>query len=529
MIDPRSKPQTVAIVGGGISGLSAALRLTELDPGCRLTLWEAGPRLGGVRSTVCEEGFQVEQSADNFITTVPWGVNLCRRLGLEDRLVQTNSAYRRTFVVRRGRLCRLPDGFLMMAPTRLWPLALTPILSPLGKLRAGLEYFIPPRADDGDESMAAFVRRRLGREVFQRLVEPLVSAVYAADMEKLSLLATLCQFRDMERKHGSLIRAMRAQIASAKKAPAQSGARYSMFVTPRSGLSSIVHAIAGRLPQGAVRLNAPVERIELLGSRRWRLYVGRGQHEEYDALILATPAYTAGRLLGPVAEQLAADLGRIEYSGTAVLTVGFQRSQIAHRLDGMGAVVPAIEHKAMLACSFSSQKYPHRAPEGQVLLRVFAGGARRPELAEMDTAALEPLLLGELATLLGIRGEPIYRNLARWPATMPQYHVGHRDLVAQIDCRRAELPRLELAGNAFSGGKARYRGAQKQAGDEPAPACAGPSPLVVIAERRETYSGRGPPIKPGRTRFCTSVSSTPKVASWRWMVNCNACSIRLAV
>ena len=177
---------------------------------CSLTLLEAGPRLGGVLETVHEDGFQVEQSADNFITTVPWGVNLCNRLGLGDQLVQTNPAYRRTFVVRRGRLHRLPDGFLMMAPTRLWPLAVTPLLSPLGKLRAALEYFLPPRTDPSDESMAGFVRRRLGREAFDRLVEPLVSAVYAADLEKLSVLATLPRFREMERDCGSLIRAMRA-------------------------------------------------------------------------------------------------------------------------------------------------------------------------------------------------------------------------------------------------------------------------------------------------------------------------------
>ncbi len=169
-------------------------------------------------STVHEDGFQVEQSADNFITTVPWGLDLCKRLGLGDQLIGTNPAYRRTFVVRRGRLRRLPDGFLMMAPTRLWPLAVTPILSPLGKLRAAMEYFIPPRADDADESMAEFVRRRLGREVFERLVEPLVSAVYAADMEKLSVLATLPRFREMERDFGSLIRAMRHQMKNRSEA-----------------------------------------------------------------------------------------------------------------------------------------------------------------------------------------------------------------------------------------------------------------------------------------------------------------------
>ncbi len=180
-------PRRIAVIGGGIAGLAAAHRLAELDPGCEMTLFEAGARLGGVLSTVHEEGFQVEQSADNFITTIPWGLDLCKRLGLGEQLVQTNPAHRRTFVVRRGRLCPLPDGFLMMAPTRLWPLALTPILSPLGKLRAALEWFIPPREDDRDESMAEFVRRRLGRETFDRLVEPLVSAVYAADLEKLSV------------------------------------------------------------------------------------------------------------------------------------------------------------------------------------------------------------------------------------------------------------------------------------------------------------------------------------------------------
>ncbi len=444
------RPASIGIIGGGISGLSAALRIMELDPTCRLTVWESGSRLGGVVSTIHEEGYQVEQSADNFITTVPWGIDLCKRLGLASELVHTNPAYRQTFVVRRGRLYKLPDGFLMMAPTQLWPLAITPILSPWGKLRAACEYFIPVRHGDDDESMAHFVRRRLGREVFERLVEPLVSAVYAADMERLSLLATLSQFREMELQYGSLIRAMRQRMASAKAAPTQSGARYSMFVTPRAGLSSIVHAIAGRLPQGVVRLQQPVERIERCEGQ-WRVSTGAGASEACDALIVATPAHVAARLLRPTAPELAADLASIEHSGSAVLSVAYERTQIAHRLDGMGAVVPAIENSSILACSFSSQKYGHRTPEGRVLLRVFAGGSRRPDLAAMETAELEPLLLGELAKLLGIRGEPVYRNLARWPAAMPQYHVGHRALVERIETRCAAVTRLELAGNAFHG------------------------------------------------------------------------------
>ena len=300
----QSSSPRIAVIGGGIAGLAAAHRLGELDPAVNLTLLEAGPRLGGVLSTVRRDGFQVEQSADNFITTIPWAVELCKRLGLADQLVQTNAAYRRTFVVRSGRLYRLPDGFLMMAPTQLWPLAVTPILSPLGKLRAALEYFIPPRKGDQDESMAAFVRRRLGREAFQRLVEPLVGAVYAADMERLSVEATLPRFREMERSHGSLIRAMRQQMKHSAQ-QSESGARYSMFVTLRDGLSSLVERLAARLPAGSVRLNSPVDRIER-SAGVWRVFIasrlGAGDADtcDFDGLIMAAPSYEAARLLGPV-------------------------------------------------------------------------------------------------------------------------------------------------------------------------------------------------------------------------------------
>ncbi len=473
----------IAVIGGGIAGLAAAHRLVELDPACEVTLFEAGERLGGVLSTAHEDGFQVEQSADNFITTIPWGLDLCKRLGLSGQVVQTNPAHRHTFVVRRGRLCRLPDGFLMMAPTRLWPLALTPILSPLGKLRAALEWFIPPREDETDESMAAFVRRRLGRETFDRLVEPLVSAVYAADLEKLSVLATLRRFREMERDFGSLVRAMRrnrsphtpcagpAHGVCRLQSGSESGARYSMFVTLREGLSSLVEAIAARLPPGTVQLGARAVRIERHGDG-WKVETeggrrkGEGGEEPtvatsspfplppspfFHALILATPSPVAAKLLQPLDAALSSDLARIGHSGTAIVSLGYAAEQIGHPLDGMGMVVPAVERSPILACSFSSRKYPHRAPAGKELLRVFAGGARRPELAEMDDGELRPLVLGELARLLMIRGEPCYCRIAHWPGTMPQYHVGHLELVGRIEARLAALPNLQLAGNAYHG------------------------------------------------------------------------------
>ena len=451
MTEPVGHLRRVAVIGGGVSGLAAAYHLRELDPQIDVVLFESAPRLGGVLHTVHEQGFQVEQSADNFITTVPWGLDLCRRLGLDDELVQTNPAHRRTFVVRRGRLHKLPDGFLMMAPSRFWPLALTPILSPWGKMRAAAEYFLPPRRDGSDESMAGFVRRRLGREVFQRLVEPLVSAVYAADMEKLSLLATLPRFRQMEQAHGSLIRAMQQARKAHDRPEGQSGARYSLFVTLRRGLTSLVEAIAQRLPPGAVRLGTEVERIQRREGR-WVVRVGHGgQEETFDGLIVATPAYAAARLLEPIDPELGRLLAGIPYEGTAVLSVAYRREQITHPLDGMGFVVPAIERSPILAGSFSSQKYVHRAPEGLELLRIFAGGARAPEMAEWGPDELESRLLPELARLLGIRGEPVYHATARWPRTMPQYHVGHLEVVQRIRSHVAALANLQLAGNAYQG------------------------------------------------------------------------------
>ncbi len=374
----------------------------------------------------------------------------------------------------------------MMAPTKLWPMLVTPILSPMGKLRAAMEYFVPPRRDEGDESMAHFVRRRLGSEAFDRLVEPLVSAIYAADMEKLSVNATLSRFRDMERQHGSLIRAMRSQMrqraekgselisATTQQAgcpppgrsgksvltpfPSESGARYSMFVTLATGLGALVEALVAQLPATnsagtpTVRLNCPIARIER-AEDKWRIWseeVGAAP-AHFDAVIVAVPAHRSKGILAAVDAELAAELGQIEYSGTAIVSLGYDLRQVGHKLDGMGAVVPAIENSPLLACSFSSQKYPHRAPPGKTLLRVFVGGARRPDLAEMPDAELLPLVLGHLKPLLQITGEPKFCDIAHWPRTMPQYHLGHQERVARIDARVARLPGMKLAGSAFRG------------------------------------------------------------------------------
>ncbi|MDR2171116.1 MAG: protoporphyrinogen oxidase [Planctomycetaceae bacterium] len=457
----------VAIIGAGISGLSAAYKLSGVGVGIRADIFDRRNRVGGVLETVNCDGYEIESSADNFITTMPWGVQLCKELGLSDKLVQTNSQYRRTYVVRRGRLYLLPDGFLMMAPTKFLPMALTPILSPFGKLRAGLELFIPSRrgdiGDDVDESMRDFVYRRFGREVFERLVEPLVSGIYAADMDKLSVLATLPRFREMERDHGSLIWAMRKQLAANRSAKLaeQSGARYSLFVTLRGGLSLLCDTIASKLPEGSIKLGCGIESVKLNADGKWILKLENADDWEkccnsdsglvYDALILACSSYEAARILGGVLPDISECLSKIEHEGTAIATFAFNSDQIKQKINGMGFVVPKIEKSSILAGSFSSFKYPHRAPEGKHLIRIFAGGARNPQAAEMPDKELTTILLEELKRIIKIEGEPLFSLVAHWAKTMPQYHVGHRNLVRKIEQLAQKQPNFAIAGNAFHG------------------------------------------------------------------------------
>ncbi len=446
-----TRPQRVAVIGGGIAGLAAVNRLRELDPSCDVTLFEASGRLGGSLWTERRDGFLIEQGADSFITNVPWGVDLCRRLGLADQLIGTNPQGRRAFVVRRGRLCPIPDGFMLMAPSRIWPIVVTPILSPLGKLRLASEYFIPRRdKDSGDESLASFVRRRLGREAFERLVQPLVAGIYTADPEKLSLAATLPRFQDMEREHGSLIRtALRQRAAQAAERSSDrplSGARYGLFVTPRDGLSSVIEGIAARLPDGGVRTQSPVQKIARQNDR-WTV----AEQGEFDAVILATPAPVSAQLLQGVDAELAAELAGIEYAGAVVVSTAFERQQIRHPLDGFGFVVPAIERRRILSASFSSVKFPGRAPADKVLIRAFVGGACQRELCDLDDSELERLVTEELTDLIGLNGRPIWTMIARWSNSMPQYHVGHLDRIARIEARTTCIPGLALAGNAYRG------------------------------------------------------------------------------
>lgn len=450
------------IIGGGLTGLTAAHRVASrvgspaagrrgpLD----LVLLEARDRLGGAIWTDHRDGFTLEGGADSFITNKPWAVDLCRELGLGDRLIETDSRHRRSFVVHSGRLVPVPEGFVLMAPQKLLPLLTTPVLSLKGKLRLLLDLVKPRRQEDSDESLAAFVRRRLGREALERLVQPLVGGIYTADPNELSLKATLPQFPAMEREHGSLIRAALRQARAARSADRfVSGARYGLFLSIDQGMGTLPQTLAESLPPETFRTGSSVRRITRLNDqeRPWLVELLDGSTLRSDAVLVTTEAHASARLLDGLDSDLALQLRSIPYASSAIVQVAFRRDQVAHPLDGFGAVVPIVENRSILAISFTSVKFPSRAPAGTVLMRVFVGGATQPELFEKDDAEIEALVLRELSELLGARGEPLLMDVARHPRGMPQYTLGHLDRVAAIREAQARHPGLFLAGNAFDG------------------------------------------------------------------------------
>lgn len=442
----------LAVVGSGPAGLAAAHRAVELarERGLDLdlVLLDARERLGGTVHTEKVDGFLIESGPDSFLSEKPWALALCGRLGVEDRLVRTDDRYRRTYVWFGGRLHPLPDGFQLLAPTRLVPFATSSLFSWPGKLRMALDLVLPRGTPGDDESLGSFVRRRLGREALERVAQPLVAGIYTADPDELSLGATMPRFLDLEREERSLILGLWKLM---RRAPAvgTSGARWSLFVTFRGGMGELVDTIAARLPAGSVRLGQRVTGLERRGDG-WRLGLGGG-HLDADRVILATEAFNAARLLRSFDPALALLLEGVPYSSAATVSCGFRRADVPHPLDGFGFVVPRSEGKDLLAATFSSVKYPGRAPDGHLLIRGFLGGSLGARVLELDDESLVARTRAELRQALGITAEPLVTRVFRWPASMPQYPVGHLRNVEAMERRQAELPGLALAGAAYRG------------------------------------------------------------------------------
>lgn len=443
------------IVGGGAAGLAAAHRLVELsrerEIPLRFSLLEASGRLGGVINTERRDDFLLELGPDSFISEKPWALALCRRIGLESELIGTRDEHRATFIVRDGKLEPLPDGFMLLAPTKFGPLVRSRIFSWPGKLRMALDLVLPRGGARPDESLSSFVRRRLGSEALERVAQPLVGGIYTADPDRLSLAATMPRFLQMEREHRSVIWAMlKAARNRPQEAKNASGARWSLFVTLRNGLQQFVDTLVPRLSLGEICTNAPVTSVAQLASG-WRVECMDGRSLQADGVVLASPAFQTARIVRALDGQLADWLAGIAYSSAATVNVAYRRDQVPHPLNGFGFVVPYIERRAIIAGSFSSVKYAGRAPENHVLLRAFIGGSLQQELFSLDDQAMEQAVRRELEQLLGIRATPLFVHIARYLHSMPQYVVGHLQLVDQIEQNIARHPGLALAGNAYRG------------------------------------------------------------------------------
>ncbi|HSS20543.1 MAG TPA: protoporphyrinogen oxidase [Pyrinomonadaceae bacterium] len=466
----------IVIIGGGISGLAAAHQLltqsSDAKQQIELILIEAGSHPGGIVQTDAHDGFLLERGPDSFISEKPAALELAKRLVLESQLIQTNSQNRRSFVVSRGKLLPVPEGFQLIAPSRFSTFLQSDIFSWSGKARIALELLLPRRSGkvEDDESLAQFVRRRLGREALARIAQPMVGGIYTADPELLSLRATMPRFLEMEREHRSLILAMRRKRSVGGDASDASGARYSLFLSFDRGMQVLTDALARAIadfrsplaenssgplaPPAQIKLNTSVDSLTLnreSDQPRWTIKTESGETILADALLLAVPAFVSARLLRKVDAQLAAELSDIKYASTATINFAYQRNDIPHALDGFGFVVPFIEKQSLIACTFSSQKFAGRAPAGHVLLRVFVGGALQPQMLELDDTEILTRVRNDLRQLLGIVKAPLFAEVSRWQNSMPQYHVGHLDRVKRIDEIALSLPGLALAGNAYTG------------------------------------------------------------------------------
>jgi len=447
-------PVRIAVIGGGITGLAASHRLVELGgtSAVAIELFDASTRLGGCFGTERVGDYVIETGADSFVTDKPAGIELVRRLGLESRLIGIDPGFRRALILHKGRTCPVPEGLALLAPGSVRGLLSSPLLSPVGKFRAAAEALVPPRRMTGEESIAAFAIRRFGREMYERVLQPLVGGIYTGDPADLSLAATFPRFIEMEQRHGSLIRAVRQQ-RKRRTASTDSGVRYGLFASFRDGMSELQDALRQRIEQAGVQVRhgervTAVRRIE---PASYEVETEAGNRSRVDAVILALPAFRAAELIGGWAGKLAGALREIEYASSAIVVTGHRLVDVAHPLDAAGLVIPHAERRKILAVSFLSRKFPIRAPAERVILRTFVGGALQPEQLDRDDAALVRLVRDELQTVLGVGGEPEFSRVVRYERAMPQYGLGHVQRVERIELLASQIAGLELAGNAYHG------------------------------------------------------------------------------
>ena len=436
------------IIGGGISGLATAFHLKNNgSPDTEFVVLESSSRWGGKITSVEEDGFLVEGGPDSFLAQKPSTIELCKQLGIQAHLVTCNqSTGPSTYVWSRGRLHPMPEGMMLMAPTMFLPMLRSRLISWAGKLRMGMEILIPRSKAHFDESLGAFVRRRLGQEVLDKIAGPLMGGIYSADPERLSLRSTFPMFADMEKAHGSLILGMLRR----KKGQPTPGKAQPMFVSLEGGVQQLIDALVAQFSPEQLQLNCRVLSV-CNEDDRYGLTLSDGTYLLADNVVFTTPTFVTAALLEEVDPVLANKLREIRYVSTATVSLGFKRSDIKVPLNGFGFIVPATEGRRINACSWSSSKFEKRAPEDSVLMRVFVGGALSEQFAEQDEESLIQLALDELKIIMGITATPVLAKAFRWRKASPQYEIGHQSRVKEIEQLADFHPGIYLSGAGFFG------------------------------------------------------------------------------
>jgi oxygen-dependent protoporphyrinogen oxidase len=435
----------IAIIGGGIAGLSAAYYLEKARrAGANLqwVLFEKSDRLGGVIQTERRDGFVIEAGPDSFLSIKPDASRLCQELGLGDQLIQSNDASRKTYILVKGRLVPIPHGLEFMVPTRVWPMAATPLFSFSTKLRMAAELFSSARKDAGDESVGDFVRRHFGQEMVDRVAEPLLAGVYGGNAERLSIRAVLPRFAEMERQHGSLVRAtLKAKALARPVAKPQL-----LFTSLKNGMQQMVEALTAALPQSSIRMGQQNLSLRPVNDD-WQIE-SAGTSERFQEVLLAAPAPAAAGLLRQFHPVLIEGLAKIEYTSSAAVALAYDQAELP---AGHGFLVPRSENRKIMACTFVHKKFSHRAPEGQKLLRCFFSSSRMPDLLSHSDDALQQFARQELKEILGLAAEPKFARTFRWDRAMAQYETGHLDRVAEMEKIIAAMPGFHIVGNSFHG------------------------------------------------------------------------------
>ncbi len=456
----------IVVIGGGAAGLGAAYKIKRAaDEGHEVsfTLIEKDPRLGGKIQTETVDGFIVDGGPDCFLTSKPGVHRIAKMLGIFDDELPTDDSRKRTWILSRGRLHEMPDGVMMFAPTKLVPFATTGLFSWPGKVRMGMDMLIPRKviwaegetAADHDETLESFVVRRMGRECLDRLAEPLVGGVHASDPAMMSLAATFPNLLDMEQKHGSMIGGfveMRRKVAEMKKKyPQQPGAKPRTFFTSfEGGMQVLTDAMAEAAGPDRMRTGIGVEALTRNGDG-WRVRLTDGETLDADGVVVATEGWAAATLLEPVDKEMGAALAGISHSSSATVSLAFDTDELGFSLDAFGVLCPLVEGRTLMAATYSSTKWPGRAPAGRTLLRGFVGGPHNQAVMERSDDELAEVVIAEMRGVLGLKVEPLWSRVYRWTDGMPQYTMGHLDRVALIERRCAQTPGLGVGGGSYTG------------------------------------------------------------------------------